>query len=965
MHFSYSYAQKADFSQYKKTTDVYALLKKAQTAMSNNDIEQTTSLLNQVAQESPHNSPYYAEANINLATIYYNKGNLVEMGQVIKALDKYTVNPNDSDIMKRIEDVKYLYTVLVKDKTLFEDDLCGIWVSDYCSDQQKGIPYLVLQVEKDAWGEYTAKILPYCTLAKEHKMYTGRAFKQKPRMQAALPNSTNKNNYLSITKNCYINIGKDGMASFHFGSENFKKGNPQAATAGVVAVGEIGATAKTIILSDPNKKSSDAATQALAVDAAQLAAQYLIAKSAISKITVVTLDMDISSVFAGCAELAFKQNIYTEASDGSKSSSSASKEMMIFKLYSDYNVLFTADGGELFGYRSFEKNELSATTEYKKEVHIAKKSMIDYNKQAYQNLSAQVVKLCEYSSTDTLLPINIQRHFKYSTQGLSYVEDYKGFDKINYVYTGWLNTNNKAEGYGERSMSWGERYIGEWKNGKYHGDGELIDKNGIRYEGEFRSGKKCGQGVCVFYDYSAGMLYSSRNVFTGEWAGNSPYRGTIQYPKDSSYTGNVWFNKKTKQIEKLPQNTSTHNNPLGFSVGYVQKQWIQKSGKKTHKWGAWNDENSTLKGIQTGLRYEPQFKYGLGLSTGLYWEYYRSKSGEIYNNDRIYNEHSLYLPLHFKYNWNLSRNFSLFAETGPSFDYGLTTSISIFEKGENEPSFQINEIYENPDLGYPHKRFNASFDFGAGLRWGPMQLNVGTGLGLLNISSAPGIKVRQNKPLTASLSYMIPSEVTNDFKYGNGTYNNFGLSYGYISKQWEWSFNNQTAQKYALWEQNATIHGFRFLGFAWQPTFAYGFGMLTGLNIDMYLASLDYNDVSANYFEYSLNVPVHAEYRWAFSEKFSLFFEIGPSFDLGVDNSLSFDQSSQIEEQDNIYENVDWGYPTGRFVPYLDFGGGIRYWNVQLSCLSGRGLTQTTLENGIKVRQNRPLNIYFTLFFGI
>ena len=41
----------------------------------------------------------------------------------------------------------------------------------------------------------------------------------------------------------------------------------------------------------------------------------------------------------------------------------------------------------------------------------------------------------------------------------------------------------------------GDRYEGEWKNGKIEGKGIYCRNNGDRYEGDFKNGKREGKGI--------------------------------------------------------------------------------------------------------------------------------------------------------------------------------------------------------------------------------------------------------------------------------------------------------------------------------------------------------------------------------------------------------------------------------------------------------------------------------------
>jgi hypothetical protein len=79
----------------------------------------------------------------------------------------------------------------------------------------------------------------------------------------------------------------------------------------------------------------------------------------------------------------------------------------------------------------------------------------------------------------------------------------------------------------------GDRYEGEFVNGKFHGKGIYISYTGAKYEGDFRLGKYDGYGVINFPDGSK---------HSGEWKnGNRHGKGTLLLKDGSRFEG-VWAN---------------------------------------------------------------------------------------------------------------------------------------------------------------------------------------------------------------------------------------------------------------------------------------------------------------------------------------------------------------------------------------------------------------------------------------
>ena len=75
----------------------------------------------------------------------------------------------------------------------------------------------------------------------------------------------------------------------------------------------------------------------------------------------------------------------------------------------------------------------------------------------------------------------------------------------------------------------GERYVGEWKDGKPHGQGAYTVANGNSYVGEFRDSKPHGQGALTFV---------SGSKYVGEFKdGELDGQGTYAYPDGGKYVG--------------------------------------------------------------------------------------------------------------------------------------------------------------------------------------------------------------------------------------------------------------------------------------------------------------------------------------------------------------------------------------------------------------------------------------------
>lgn len=93
----------------------------------------------------------------------------------------------------------------------------------------------------------------------------------------------------------------------------------------------------------------------------------------------------------------------------------------------------------------------------------------------------------------------------------------------------------------------GEKYEGEWKNGKLDGHGKVTYPNGRIYEGEWKNGKPDGHGKATYPDPCGG-------IYDGEWKdGKREGRGFFTFFDGTVYDG-TWKNdeKEARGIMTFP-----------------------------------------------------------------------------------------------------------------------------------------------------------------------------------------------------------------------------------------------------------------------------------------------------------------------------------------------------------------------------------------------------------------------------
>ena len=109
--------------------------------------------------------------------------------------------------------------------------------------------------------------------------------------------------------------------------------------------------------------------------------------------------------------------------------------------------------------------------------------------------------------------------------------------------------------FGTLTFDSGEKYVGEWKDGKKHGKGTYIYTNGEKeeeleavsssYVGEFKDGKRHGHGT---YRHTSGSKY------VGEYKdGKKHGQGTVTFTNGNNFVG-AFKNGKVKWSQKMGNN---------------------------------------------------------------------------------------------------------------------------------------------------------------------------------------------------------------------------------------------------------------------------------------------------------------------------------------------------------------------------------------------------------------------------
>jgi|GEM_PF-2777713 len=541
-----------------------ALYDRVQESISNNNFQTGTASAEQLLVEVDPANPLAAQASMMLADMYRRQGDMQKMRGALTTLEEN---------LETYKQMQQFYNTTLKDALPFEDDICGIWVSDLAYND--ATPFLAVEIAKEgrATHKYTATILPYCTLAERHKMYSGKPFNYEAKYSA----NTERYFANSLVDSVHLNNNK---AYFYFGDRKFRGTSKEVDDHLIKPTNElIGGVVRdgvSPIYNDPNATTEEKMIAA-AIETIGAFIQWGVGMLTIKKTTEIGLELNMQRLFAGCADINMVHTTFVTKTNGDEKETADSMQMRLYKLYSEDNILFAANGNELFGYRTFNKDETLQTEEYE---HLQElKSKNYFNKQAYKKLSEKISDFCfskaaedEYFSD---LAYDCRMRFEYASKGLSY----RILKKHNGTFEGWIDLSGKMNGVGKCMLNDGTSYIGSWENNKYSGEGKITFRDKTTYDvvqeytGTFKNNKYHGRGLLYREDisYDGGfvngafhgmgtIIDANGNEYSGSWKNDKPVKGTITYANGDRYEGQSSYNKKTRQLERNGQGAMVYLN---------------------------------------------------------------------------------------------------------------------------------------------------------------------------------------------------------------------------------------------------------------------------------------------------------------------------------------------------------------------------------------------------------------------
>ena len=201
---------------------------------------------------------------------------------------------------------------------------------------------------------------------------------------------------------------------------------------------------------------------------------------------------------------------------------------------------------------------------------------------------------------------------------------------------------------------------------------------------------------------------------------------------------------------------------FGITLGYTSKTMSASDSREKEEmpWLGVGENKKSTPGLLIGFTATPEFKYGIGIQTGLTYELYRAV--EKYHDDEVTEklsamEHSITIPLRVQYRYEIIRDLSVFLYTGPAFEVAFGGVVKDQAGSETE-----TDKLDGPDGMYSknggYNRFQMYWGFGGGVQWKYLQLRMGGDWGITDLRKKEyrdsGSTYTRNKPFSICLSYL-------------------------------------------------------------------------------------------------------------------------------------------------------------------------------------------------------------------
>ena len=234
----------------------------------------------------------------------------------------------------------------------------------------------------------------------------------------------------------------------------------------------------------------------------------------------------------------------------------------------------------------------------------------------------------------------------------------------------------------------------------------------------------------------------------------------------------------------------------------------------------------------------------------------------------------------------------------------------------------------------------------------------------------PVEKKEEQKPIVTNTEETKPSESAKKesilkFNPQPSDHHIVGLSLGYVSKTIKASSKYGTVSGSLLLGQVGKVSPAMRVGLTVNPTFKYGIGLRTGLNMEY--AREKYDNSGGEYVytahDITLSLPLQLSYRYELIPKLSFMFYTGPVFDFGAYLAVNLYDENPSTPLNSISENVYSDSPYIGFNALWGIGAGIQWSHLRLDIGGEFGMMEK--EGGLNDdgKWNKPVYVTLTWMF--
>lgn len=166
------------------------------------------------------------------------------------------------------------------------------------------------------------------------------------------------------------------------------------------------------------------------------------------------------------------------------------------------------------------------------------------------------------------------------------------------------------------------------------------------------------------------------------------------------------------------------------------------------------DDRNVKIGFHIGLAADYEFMYNHAIQTGLYFTTkgakYDGTFGDVTGEVTV-NPMYLQLPVHYAYKIDVSPGTRVVLHAGPYVAYGIGGKSKV-KLSSSEGSAELGDVDVFGDDGF--KRFDAGLGLGVGAEFGPILVDLGWDMGLVDISGSSNGNVKnQNAYLSVGYTF--------------------------------------------------------------------------------------------------------------------------------------------------------------------------------------------------------------------